>query len=90
MFVLKFDPSLPPIETIYAKHWRAMTRQNIHLKEVIKEPPMTAYRRQTNIRDILVKAKVPPALPRYPARQRFGMNRCGKDCPACPYVNMKK
>ena len=36
-----------------------MTAQNIHPKEVFKEPPMTAYRRQTNIRDILVKAKVP-------------------------------
>ena len=55
VLVLKFDPRLPSIETIQAKHWRAMSAQDAHLKEVFREPPMTAYRRQTNIRDILVK-----------------------------------
>ena len=90
VLVLKFDPRLPSIETIQAKHWRAMSAQDAHLKEVFREPPMTAYRRQTNIRDILVKTKVPPAPTRYPARKAKGMNRCGNNCTACPYVNMTK
>lgn len=47
---------------------------------------MTAYRRQTNIRDILIKSKVPPAPERYPKRLNKGMAKCGKNCTACPFV----
>ena len=90
VFVVKYDPRLPPIETIQAKHWRSMTGQNKYLKEVFKEPPMTAYRRQNNLRDILIKAKVPPAPARYPSRKLKGMNRCGKNCTACPYISTVK
>ena len=88
--MLKYDPRLPPVQTIQAKHWRSMTAQDCHLKEVFSEPPMTAYRRQNNLRDILIKAKVPPAPNRYPQRQNKGMSRCGKDCTTCPYVKTGK
>ena len=50
IFCLKYDPRLPSIQAIQSKHWRSMTTQNQYLKEVFKEPPMTAFRRQTNIR----------------------------------------
>ena len=90
VFVLKYDPRLPPVQSIQAKHWRSMTAQDCHLKEVFSEPPMTAYRRQNNLRDILIKAKVPPAPNRYPQRQNKGMSRCGKDCTTCPYVKTGK
>ena len=90
MFVVKYDPILPPIESIQAKHWRSMIGQNKYLKEIFKEPPMAAYRRQTNLRDILIKAQVPPAPARYPSRKLKGMNRCGKNCTACPYISTVK
>ena len=86
MFVAKYDPRLPPIETIQAKHWRSMVGQNKYLSEVFTKPPLTAYRRQRNLRDILIKAKVPPFPNRYPQREHKGMTKCGKDCTICPYV----
>ena len=54
--------------------------------EVFKEPPLTAFKRQRNIRDILIKSKVPPAPNKFPKREARGMTKCGKDCTACPYV----
>ena len=45
VFALKFDPRLPSIKSIQAKHWRAMVSQNQYLAEVFKQPPLTAYRR---------------------------------------------
>ena len=68
VFSIKYDPRLPSIQALQSKHWRSMTVQNQYLKEVFTEPPMTAYRRQTNIRDILIKFKVRPAPERYPKR----------------------
>ena len=67
-----------------------MTGQNQYLKEVFKEPPMTAHKRKNNTRDISVKAKVPPAPERYPQRRLKGRTKCGKNCTACPYVSTIK
>ena len=36
--------------------------------------------------DILIKSKVPPAIQRCPSRLVKGMVKCGKSCPACPYI----
>jgi hypothetical protein len=63
-----------------------MICQDQHLKEVFKQPPLTAFRRQSNLRDILIKAKVPPAPTRYPRRNIKGMTKCGNSCTACPYI----
>ena len=60
--------------------------QDQYIKEVFKQPLLTAFRRQRNLRDILIKSKVPPALIRYPQRHIKGMNKCGQNCTACPYV----
>ena len=64
VFALTYDLRLPSINSIQSKHWRSMTNQDQHLKEVFPEPPMTAYKRQANLRQYLVRAKVadPPAL----------------------------
>ena len=86
VFALKQDPRLPPIPSIGAKHWRAMTSQDQYLKEVFQQPPIIAYRRQNNFRDILVKAKVPPAPTIYPRREIIEMAKCGKNCTACPFI----
>ena len=60
--------------------------QDSYLKDVFEEPPLTAFRRQNNLRDMLVKSKVPPPPPPYPQRETKGMARCGNSCPSCPYV----
>ena len=63
-----------------------MTNQNQHLKEVFPEPPLTAYKRQANLRQHLVRAKIadPPIL--RPKRELRGMAKCGQGCTACPYI----
>ena len=87
VFVIKYDPRMPPIQNIQAKHWRAMAAQDQHLAEVFKQPPLIAYRRQRNLKDILIKSKVPPPIPRYPQREVRGMAKCGKACPSCPFIS---
>ena len=90
IFIIKYDPRLPTINSLTSKHWRSMVKQDKYLEEVFQEPPLTAYRRQRNLRDILIKAKVPPAPSLRPKRDLFGMSKCGKICTACPYVKEGK
>jgi hypothetical protein len=48
------------------------------------------------IKDYLIRSKVPKPVNRKSERDKRGMKRCGKQCPACPfvkegkYVNLKK
>ena len=57
-----------------------------HLKQVFKNPPLVAFKRQRNLKDNLIRAKVanPPAL--RSKRKNPGMKNCGKMCTACPFV----
>ena len=52
VLAIHYDPSS------IARHWRTITSKDSHLNEVFKEPPLTAYRRQRNIRGHLIRAKV--------------------------------
>ena len=60
VFVVSFDPRLPSIPKITRKHWRSMISQDTHLEEVFKEAPLIAFKRQSNIRESLIKAKIAP------------------------------
>ena len=48
-------------------------------------PPVVAFRRSPNLRDLLVTAKLSPnsANPQLPC----GSFRCGKNCATCPYIS---
>ena len=67
-----------------------MTRKNPYLAEVFPEPPLVAFKRQKNIKDYLVRSKVTPIQNRKSQRDKRGMRRCGKQCPACPFVKEGK
>ena len=86
VFVVSWDPRLPSIDTIQQKHWRAMTTMDPYLKEVFPEPPMTAYKRQKNIKDTCIRAKVPKQIPQRPKREMPGMTKCKKGCIICPFI----
>ena len=81
---------LPSIPSIQNKHWRSMVSQNPYLAEVYPEPPLTAYKIQRNIRDSIVRARVPPPLSQYPRRQINGMKKCERGCIICPFVKEAK
>ena len=88
VFVLTYHPALPSLTKILSKHWRTMTKDP-HLKKVFPKPPMVAYRRQPNLKDKLVQAKV-PKVPSRPSRVLKGMEKCNTPCPICPYIEEGK
>ena len=63
-----------------------MVNRNSYLKEVFKRPPITA--RQPNMRNLLVRAKFPKNG--NATRKLKGMSKCGKGCPACPFIREGK
>ena len=83
IFAVRFDPRLPSITNMQAKHWRSMTNDQ-YMAEVFPQPPLTAFRRQNNLKDLLIRAKVPGD--RRPHRLQNGMTKCGRPCTACPYT----
>ena len=59
IFAVKYDPCLPSITNIQAKHWRSMISSDTYLKEMFPSPPMTAFKRQGNLKQIFNKDKGP-------------------------------
>ena len=51
---------------------------------------MVAFKRQKNIKDYLIRSKIPPQQQFNPKRSTNGMRKCGKSCPACPFINEGK
>ena len=86
VFAVKFDPRLPSISTIQAKHWRAMVSQNQYLAKCFPKPPLTAFKRPKNIKEFLIRAKVPLPPEVINKRDLKGMKKCTKQCSACPYI----
>ena len=86
VFVIGYDPRLPSINQIINRHWRTM-QQDPYMAEVFPQPPLVAYKRPPNIKDRLIRAKVPDPSPARPKRIITGMKKCNK-CPICPYVQV--
>jgi hypothetical protein len=82
VFVVCYDPRLPSLPKITTIHWRSMVGEDSYLESVFPEPPLVSYKRQKNIRETIIRAKV--AQPREQRVQK-GMKKCGK-CLACSYI----
>ena len=67
-----------------------MQSQDNYLAKYLSQPPLTAYRRQTNIRNLLIKSQIPPKPKPYPDKNNRVMTNCGKACTACPYIQYGK
>ena len=76
VLAITYDPRLPCIPQILKKHWRTMVTVDPHLAEIFPLPPLTAYRRPSNLKDKLSRPKL--NIP--------GMKKCGKSCAIGPYV----
>ena len=79
VFVIYYDPRLPSIAKIVSRHWRTM-KQDPYLAEVFPLPPLVAYKRPPNIKDKLIRAKVPEQPPLRPKRNLTGIKKCN-NCP---------
>ena len=89
VFALVYDPTLPSLPNIIKKHWRTMIDSDPHLKEVFPLPPLVAYKRPKNIRDKIIRSKIPTTAQKRQKRVVPGMSRCNK-CPICPFVKEGK
>ena len=56
---IPYDPRFPHISHILHKHWKVLV-QDPRMKEIFPSPPMVSYSRCKNLRDFLVRAKLPP------------------------------
>ena len=72
-FALRYDPRLPAIPNIQSKHWRSMKNQDTHLGTVFPEPPLPGLKRQKNLREYLIRAKVPNPQNTRPKREIKGL-----------------
>ena len=88
VFSVLYDPRLPPIGNIVAKHWRTMTSRDKHLAEVFPRPPLIAFKRLQNIRQHIIIAKV--HTQQRQQRKVKGMKKCGKSCTGCQYIKEGK
>ena len=86
IFAVTYDPRLPHIPSLIAKHWHSMAHQDSNLASVFKKPHLIACKRARNLKDIMIRAKVPDPLKRYPERKVKGMSKCGTNCTACPFI----
>ena len=57
-FVVTYNPALPHFSNILRKHFNILLSSD-RCRDVFKHPPIVAYRRTSNLRDILVKAQLP-------------------------------
>ena len=66
-----------------------MVKTDPHLAETFPLPPITAYRRPANLRNKLIRSKIPQEQTRE-KRNLPGMKRCAINCAICPYVDQTK
>ena len=91
VFAVTYDPRLPSITNLQAKHWRSMVSRDKYLGDVFPSPPLTAYKRQPNIRSHIIRAAVSKGPSRYPQRNQRSMTKCNiQDCTACPFIKEGK
>ena len=83
-FTVKYHPSLPSISRIVKTHWKTMTRET-RLREIFPDPPMVAYQQHSNLRSMLVRAKLPSGNSH---RKQTGMRKCRKGCVACSRLKL--
>ena len=81
---IPYDPRFPAVSKILHKHWSVLTRDPRY-KRMFPQPPMVSYSRCKNLKDFLVRAKVPTPSTSS-RRNRPGFNRClrgGTFCVMC-------
>ena len=84
----KYDPRTPALLPIVAKHYRAMKSHDRYLGECFPKPAMIGYRRQANLRNFLIKSKVPPPQKIHPERKKNGMTNCKKNVHSTPIYKL--
>ena len=81
--VTNFHPSIPSISKIMKKHWSVMIDDSPEMKNCFSKSSIVSYKRHKNLRDMLIRAKLPPI--RGPQRKSNSFKNCGELCKMCAY-----
>ena len=89
-FVIEYDPRLPRISEILKQQWKVMVESDQRLLEAFPKPPMVVYKRPPNIKDLLIRAKLPVQKRNMVSRGRkVGFKRCQRNrCKLCSYTGL--
>ena len=81
---IPFDKRLPNISNILKHRWQCLVDRDPEVLEYMPEPPMVSYTRAKNIREIVIRSKV-PHLQRKVRPTPPGFRKCAKraDCALC-------
>ena len=82
---ISFNSQLPCISSIEQEHWRTMV-QDPWMKGSFQNPPMVTYKRLSNLRDKLIRARIPDPPKMRSKRLIHGMKPSDLNCPTCPYI----
>ena len=82
---LTFDPRLPNISKILFRHWSVLVK-NPRIKRMFPNPPMICWTRPKNLREKLVRAKLPSKTKsRKSERSKLGFKHCNRNCNMCKH-----
>lgn len=82
---ITFDPRLPDISLILKNFWRVMTF-NPRMKRIFPSPPMLCWKRTKNLREFLIRAKLPKEISlRRSCRKKTGFTHCNRNCNMCKF-----
>ena len=81
VLVTTFDPRQPPLGQITKKHHHILHLSD-KIWKAVPEPPLIAYRRPKNLRDLLVRAEVTIRERKQPGTRPCG----GRGCKTCPML----
>ena len=92
-YTITYDPKLPHLPHILHKNWKVMIESDPRLAKAFPSPPMACLRRGPNLKDKLVRARLPPKPGRPGSRSeagpRLGFACCKagrRGCGLCPYT----
>ena len=81
---LQYDPRLPSISNIIFRFWKVMVK-NPRLKRIFPHPPMITWTRPKNLREYLIRAKLPVLNDRKSERKKIGFKHCNRNCNLCKH-----
>ena len=75
---IRYDRGLPKFSAILQQPYKLLVERSPSVKEFMARAPMVAYQRPPNLRDMLVRAKLPPV------DRRRGAGRSSRSAPQRP------
>ena len=73
-YTITYDSKLPHLPHILGKNWRVMVESDQRLRKAFPAPPMACLKRGQNLKDKLIRARLPPRLGK-PAGLRLGVSQ---------------